>query len=117
MSARPPASTKGCSCTKWRTSGNGHGIDPVWAAIGVFFESAASYANACQYDLCSGKRLGECNIEPQASLVADYWALKTGNYVPINNKNKNPALADYRSVIDELQKSGPPRSKLSETPF
>lgn len=95
----------------------GHGIYPVNAAIGIFLQTGGAYANAYPYDLTPGKDLNDFNIEQQASIVADYWALQTKNLAPQNNKNKKATLGDYNAVIDQLQKSGPPVSKLDQIPL
>jgi hypothetical protein len=95
----------------------GHGTYPVTAAIGIFLQTAGAYANAYPYDLTPGKNLADFNIEQQASVIADYWALVTNKLPPQNNNNKKAALSDYSGVIAQLQKSGPPVSKLDEVPF
>lgn len=99
----------------------GHGIYPVWAALGIVLkEPGKPYTNAYPYDLEPGKRFAEYNIEQQASIVADYWALSTGNVTSgaksLKNKNSKATAADYSDIIAELQRSGPPISKLEQTP-
>jgi hypothetical protein len=54
---------------------------------------AADYANAYPYDLATEKNLIDFNIEQQASVVADYWAL-ANNLAPLNNKNKKATVGD-----------------------
>jgi hypothetical protein len=94
----------------------GHGVYPVWAAIGAWFENGGDYLKAYNYDLKPGKSLRDYNLEQQASIVADYWALQYGNELPRDNNNFNASVADYKDVIDELQKSGPPVSTLDAMP-
>jgi hypothetical protein len=94
----------------------GHAFYPVHAAIGLFLQTAADYANAYPYDLATEKNLIDFNIEQQASVVADYWAL-ANNLAPLNNKNKKATVSDYGAFIDQLQKSGPSVKKLDQVPF
>lgn len=95
----------------------GHGIYPVNAAIGLFLQTAADYANAYPYDLTPGKNLTDFNIEQQASIVADYWALLTKKLAPQNNNNPKAIVGDYNAVIDQLQKSGASVRKLDQIPL
>ncbi len=94
----------------------GHGFYPVHSAIGLFLQTAADYANAYPYDLATENNLIDFNIEQQASVVADYWAL-VNNLAPLNNKNKKATVGDYSAFIDQLQKSGPSVRKLDQVPF
>jgi hypothetical protein len=96
----------------------GHGVYPVLAAIGPFLQTGGHYATqAYPYDLTPGKDLGDFNLEQQASIIADYWALATKKLPLKWNNNKNATLGDYTAVITQLQNSGPPFSKLDEVPF
>lgn len=95
----------------------GHGIYPVNAAVGLFLQNVADYTKAYPYDLASGNNLSDFNIEQQASIVADYWALLTQKLAPQDNKNPKATLGDYSVVIDQLQKSGPSIRKLDQFPL
>ena len=93
----------------------GHGIYPVIAALGIAVQTAGQYAQkGYAYDLTAGKNLIDFNIEQQASIVADYWALKSAKMAAQHNVNKNPALVDYGPLITQLQKSGPSTRKLDQ---
>lgn len=94
----------------------GHGVYPVNAAIGLFLQTAGDYAKAYPYDLNPGDSLSNFNIEQQASIVADYWAL-TNNLDPQSNKNPKATVDDYAAVIAELQKSGRSVRKLDQYPM
>jgi hypothetical protein len=95
----------------------GHGVYPVYAAIGIFLQTPDDYAKAYPYDLTPGKSLKAFNIEQQASIVADYWALLTGTLAPQNNNNAKPAKSDYGAFMADLWKAGPSVRKLDQTPF
>jgi hypothetical protein len=95
----------------------GHSIYPVNAAVGLFLQNVADYTKAYPYDLAPGNNLSDFNIEQQASIVADYWALLTQKLTPQDNKNPKAALGDYTVVIDQLQKSGPSIRKLDQFPL
>jgi len=95
----------------------GHGTYPVYSAIGLFLQTAAAYANAYPYDLAPGKKFNDFNLEQQASIVADYWALATKKLPTQNNNNKKATIGDYSALIDQLQKSGPSVRKLDQIPF
>ena len=95
----------------------GHHILPVNAAIGLFLQTAGAYTKAYPYDLTPGKRFTDFNIEQQASIVADYWALLTKKLVPQNNNNPKATLADYTDVIKQLQTSGQSVRKLDQMPL
>jgi hypothetical protein len=95
----------------------GHHIWPVNAAIGIFIQTGGDYTKGYPYDLTPASNLSDFNIEQQASLVADYWALSTKKLPPQQNKNPNATLGDYLTVIDQLQKSGPSVRKLDQVPL
>ena len=94
----------------------GHGIYPVFQAIGAFIENLGRYDKAYAYDLVQAKRFRDFNLEQQAAIVADYWAAQDGRIRPKYNQEMGAAVSDYSVLISELQKSGPPVSKLDETP-
>jgi hypothetical protein len=95
----------------------GHGIYPANGAIGLFLQTGGAYTNAYPYDLTPGKDLTDFNIEQQASIVADYWALLTKKLAALKNNNKKATVGDYSAVIDQLQKSGPSVRKLAQIPL
>ncbi len=85
-----------------------HRVDVLFSAIGLALSNMrCGYGAAYPYSLKSSKNFSSFNIEQQASIVADYWAM-TQSAQPIRNKDPNPAIADYRPYIDQLQKSGAP---------
>lgn len=94
----------------------GHGVYPIYAAICIFLRTAGAYASAYPYDLIPGKDLTAYNLEQQASIVADYWALLTNKLRAQNNNNKQAVISEYSAVIDQLQNSGPAVRKLDEIP-
>ena len=94
-----------------------HGRYPLNEAIGAFIVNGFDYDQAYPYDLTSGNALDDYNLEQQASIVADYWALKTGMLRPKRNRNKQATLDDYTNVIAELWNSGEPRSQFQELPM
>ncbi len=64
---------------------------------------------AYPYELDPRKNLLDYGIEQQASIVADYWALKNGLHVELRNSiratNRNDAyLTHYRIVVDTVIK-------------
>jgi hypothetical protein len=96
---------------------SGHGIYPVNAAVDLFLQTVGDYVKAYPYNLTRGSNLSDFNIEQQASIVADYWALLTQKLAPQDNKNPKATLAGYSVVIDQLQKSGPSVRKLDQVPL
>ena len=59
----------------------GRGIYPVNAAVGLFLQTVADYEKAYPYDPTPDKNLSDFNIEQQASIMADYRALLTRNWL------------------------------------
>jgi len=94
----------------------GHDVYPVWQALGLFIAHRGKYNAAYPYDLIPGRRLTEYNMEQQASIVADYWALLTKQHFVQDNKNKQAAITEYLPLIAELQKAGPSVPKLDQVP-
>lgn len=88
-----------------------HGVYPIWSAVGIFLQKKGDYANAYPYDLAPGKKLDDFNIEQQASIVADFWALATKKLSAQNNNNAKATVGDYVDLIDEARNAGPPLSK------
>jgi hypothetical protein len=93
-----------------------HGVYPVWAALGAFLENPANYGDAYDYSIDKGKPLRRYNLEQQAAIIADYWALTTGHVQPKYNRNNNATIVDYQPLIAELQKSGAPVPHLQREP-
>jgi len=94
-----------------------HRIYPTLSAVGLFIGKAGQYENAYPYDLTPKKSFLAFNIEQQASIVADYWALNNNKNVALRNNDPQPALADYWDLIRQLQTSGPPVNRLDEDPL
>jgi len=84
-----------------------HGRYPVYEAAGLKIKYKGDYKKAYPYDLMPGKELSDYNMEQQAAIVADYWAL-TQQSQPWYNHNLNATLSDYTALIGQLLKSGPP---------
>jgi len=80
---------------------------PGECRCGLISTNRGDYVKAYPYNLTRGSNLSDFNIELQASIVADYWALLTQKLAPQDNKNPKATLAGYSVVIDQLQKSGP----------
>jgi hypothetical protein len=77
-------------------------------AIGLFVSNIkCGYGAAYPYDLESSKDLSGFNIEQQAAIVADYWAMTQG-LKPGYNSDPEPRLTDHVRYIDQLRLSGPP---------
>lgn len=93
-----------------------HGTYVVNEAIGVAI-THRDYATAYPYDLVSGKKLTDYNIEQQAAIVADYWWLDATQAPPRYNNNKRAAKGDYSELIDQLQKSGRPTPEMNRIPI
>jgi hypothetical protein len=93
----------------------GHRVYPVYSAIGTFVRTAGDYVKAYPYELTPGRPLAAFNLEQQASIVADYWALLTGLLAPQNNTKANPSLSDYSAFMAELWKAGPSIRKLDQS--
>lgn len=87
-----------------------HQVNLVFSAIGLFVSNIkCGYGAAYPYDLKSSKDLSGFNIEQQASIVADYWAMTQG-LKPGYNSDPQPRLTDYVPYIDQLRRSGPPHT-------
>lgn len=64
---------------------------------------------AYTYQLDVRKDLLDYGVEQQASIVADYWAMKNGLHVELRNSirttNRNDAyLTHYRIIVDTVVK-------------
>lgn len=95
----------------------GHHIWPVNQAICLFITQGGDYRRAYPYDLRPGKNLIDYNIEQQASIIADYWALLTRKLRPQDNNNTQTTLNDYAELIAQLNSSGPSIRKLDQIPI
>lgn len=67
------------------------------------------FKGAYSYELDVRKDLLDYGIEQQASIVADYWAMKNGLHVELRNSiratNRNDAyLTHYRRIVDTVVK-------------
>ena len=94
----------------------GHNVYPVWQALGLVIAHGGIYEAAYPYDLVPGKSLTEYNMEQQASIIADYWALFTNQHKVRDNRNTQATIDGYLPLIAELQKSGPSLPKLDQMP-
>jgi hypothetical protein len=94
----------------------GHDVYPVWQALGLLIAHGGDYDAAYPYDLTPGKSLTDYNIEQQASIVADYWALLTKQHKVRDNRNTLATIAEYLPLIAELQAAGPSLPKLDQVP-
>ena len=89
---------------------------PVWGAVGAFIETLGDYSKAYAYSLSSSKSFGDYNLEQQAAIVADYWAVSSGLLKAQCNSNATSSVADYSRLIAEVQASRPPKSQLDCQP-
>lgn len=93
----------------------------AWPRTQAFFgasQSKGDYGYAYYYDLAPGKKLTDYNIEQQASIVADYWALSSKTQLgPQRNNDQQATLDDYTVLVAQLQNSGPSVRKLDQVPI
>ncbi len=84
-----------------------HGINVIRHALCIS-KLPIKYDDAYNYFLIKDKPFLSYNIEQQASIVADYWALFHGND-SYYNRDPGPRPSDYVNVIKAIKQSGPPR--------
>src|SRR5216110_3697124 len=90
----------------------GHGIYPIFGAIPTWLQGGGNYMQGYYYDLVAGKGLTDYNMEQQAAIVGDYWALLSGKMLPLFAKNTNAVSGDYDLLMAQLWSSGPSQSKF-----
>jgi hypothetical protein len=86
-----------------------HRINVLMSAVGLTIVTLGKYENGYPYNLRPVKKFDSFNIEQQASIVGDYYAL-TQSGATLYNKDPNPSIVEYFDLIAQLRHSGPPHT-------
>jgi hypothetical protein len=99
-----------------------YGTPPVigWLA-NVIGRDAIDYDKNYYYDLTKSTDFGDYNIEQQAAIIADYWAISNGQPLMRGNsgpycQNANPQVAMYAPFIEKVRHPEPPQPASNIAP-
>jgi hypothetical protein len=79
-----------------------YGTAPILGWLAGVFRHPRDYGLNYPYDLTKSNNFFDYNIEQEASIVADYWALSNGQSAQYNNTT-NPQVSDYSGFISQVQ--------------
>jgi len=84
-----------------------HGTPPILGWLAGVFRHPTDYGLNYAYDLSTSGNFNDYNIEQQASIVADYWAVNNSQSAQHCTNPASPQVSDYSSLINQVQNAGP----------
>lgn len=85
-----------------------YGTQPVIGFLENLYNFGISDGNqyaqyTYDYSLRTSNDFNDYNIEQQASIIADYWAVKNGHSAQHCTNPASPKLSDYSGLINQVQ--------------
>jgi hypothetical protein len=85
-----------------------YGTAPIIGWLGGVFRHPIDYGLNYSYDLRDHSSFWAYNIEQQASIVADYWAVSNGRSDKYCTNPLSPTTSDYAGLINQVQNASLP---------
>ncbi len=94
-----------------------YGTPPILGWLGGVFSHPIDYGLNYPYDLTTSGSFWDYNIEQEASIVADYWAVSNGQSTKYCTNPSSPATSDYAGLINQVRNANaPPPPATPATP-
>jgi hypothetical protein len=85
-----------------------YGVKPINGWIYGVIKHGSDYEKNYPYDLTSSTRFKDYNIEQQASIVADYWAVSNSKPARHCVNPRSPQDSDYWNLMLQVQQAEKP---------
>jgi hypothetical protein len=80
-----------------------YGTPPILGALANYVKNGGDYGKSYPYDLTASTDFMDYNIEQQASICADYWAVLNNTDTRQCTNPSNPKDSDYAGLIAQVQ--------------
>jgi hypothetical protein len=80
-----------------------YGTPPILGALANYVKNGGDYGKSYPYDLTASTDFMDYNIEQQASICADYWAVLNNTDTRQCTNPSSPKVADYAGLIAQVQ--------------
>ena len=80
-----------------------YGTPPILGALANFITHPGAYRDSYKYDLTTSTNFLDYNIEQQASICADYWAVLNNTDTRNCTNPASPKISDYTGFMAQVQ--------------
>jgi hypothetical protein len=95
-----------------------YGTPPILGWLANVYSNPTNYGASYPYDLTTSNSFWDYNIEQEASIIADYWAINNGQSAQCCTNPSSPAASSYAGLISQVQNANAPApSPAPEDPY